>query len=105
MLRAVALAFLLPAVVMAADDLETMELADNLGFVLAGGEKCGYTFDDSAVIAFVQERVPPDELGFASMLNTMVTGATFQLEQLSDSAFIAQCAVVEQTARHYSFMK
>jgi hypothetical protein len=88
-----------------ADDLETMELASNLGAVLAGGDKCGYTFDNDAVIAFVREHVPADDLGFAAMLNTMTQGAGFQLEELSEAAFIAQCAVVEQTAKHYGFMK
>lgn len=105
MLRTAAvLACLLPATA-GADDLESMELASNLGAVLAGGQKCGYTFDNDAVIAFVREHVPADDLGFASMLSTMVTGAGLQLEQMADAAFIAQCAVVEQTAKHYSFMK
>lgn len=36
------------------DDLAAMEMATSLGAVLAGGEKCGYTYDNRAVIAFVQ---------------------------------------------------
>jgi hypothetical protein len=102
---AVAVVLLAPAAAMAQSDLDTMELASNLGAVLAGGDKCGYTFDSSAIIAFVRENVPADDMGFAALLNTMTIGAGGQLDSLSDSAFIAQCAVVEQTAWHFGFMK
>jgi hypothetical protein len=57
------------------------------------------------VIAFVRENVPAEDLGFSAMLNTMTMGAGGQLDEMSESAFIAQCAVVEQTAKHYGFMK
>lgn len=105
MLRIAAVLACLATAATAADDLETMELASSLGAVLAGGDKCGYSFDNGAVIAFVQERVPAEDLGFSAMLNTMTQGAGFQLDELSEAAFIAQCAVVEQTAKHYGFMK
>jgi hypothetical protein len=81
MLRIAAVLALLPAAAVALDDLETMELATNLGAVLAGGEKCGYTFEDSAVIAFVRENVPAEDLGFSAMLNTMTMGAGGQLDR------------------------
>jgi hypothetical protein len=104
MLRVALLTFLASGSYALAMELDVMELASNLGTVLAGGEKCGYSFDNDAVIAFVREHVPADALGFASMLNTMTIGAGAQLDNLSDTAFIAHCAVVEQTARHYGFM-
>lgn len=89
----------------AAQDTDSITLATELGAVLAGGELCGYTFDSAAIIAFVRDNVPPDDMSFPSMLTTMVTGSKFQLQDLSQSALIAQCAAVENTARHYGFMK
>jgi hypothetical protein len=88
-----------------ADDLESMSLANDLGAVLAGGDKCGYTFDQQAIIAYVREHVPADDMGFASNLSAMTQGQAFSLDRLSSAAMIAQCAVVEQTARHYGFMQ
>lgn len=104
MLKIAAVLALIASPALAWDDTESMTLANNLGTVLAGGAKCGYTFDNSAIIAFVQRNVPADDLGFASMLNTMTSGAGYALEQMPESAFLAQCAVIEQNARHFGFM-
>lgn len=104
MFRLAAALTLAAAPAFAWDDLASMEMATNLGAVLAGGEKCGYTFDSSAIAAFIGENVPADDLGFAALLNMMTTGATAQIDGMTDSAFIAQCAVVENTAKHFGFM-
>lgn len=103
MIRIAAVLALL-AMPVAADDADSMTLASDLGAVLAGGEACGYTLSNSAVIAFVQENAPAEDVGFAAMLSAMTTGHKATLDGLSDTALIAQCAVVEKTARHFGFM-
>lgn len=85
--------------------LETMELAVSLGSILGSEQFCGLSFDQAAIQAFIDEKIPADDMGFASDLSMMTSGATFQQSGMSESSKTAHCAAVARTARHYGFIK
>ena len=86
-----------------AGDLETMELATHLGSVLASEEACGLAYDQAAIAAFIEEKVPADDLGFPSMLSTMTSGAQYELQGMSASQKTAHCAQIKRIAKSYGF--
>lgn len=85
-------------------DLQTMQLADQLGTMLASEEACGLAFDQDAIERYVEDKVPAADMGFVSMLNTMVTGNKFQLGSMSASTKTAHCAQVRRAARAHGFL-
>jgi len=85
--------------------LASGELALNLSSVLGAEEFCGLSYDQAAIQAFIEERVPADDMGFASSLALMTSGADFQQSMMSGSAKTAHCAAITRTARHYGFIK
>lgn len=82
----------------------TMQLANELGTVIASEEACGLTFDQAAIAAFIDERVPDDDMGFPSMLQTMIAGTEFQLRDMSESAKTAHCTQIRRVARRHGFV-
>lgn len=89
----------------AQDDFELMDLAFGVGSVLGSEEACGLTFDQDAISRFIDERVPPESLDFHPSLQTAMTGAEFQAESMTPSQTTAHCRAVENSARHYGWIK
>lgn len=86
-----------------AGDLDTMEIATHLGSVLASENACGLAYDQAAIAAFIEKKVPADDLGFPSMLTTMTSGAQYEIEGMSPSQKTAHCAQIKRIAKSYGF--
>jgi len=87
-----------------ADDFESMQLANQLGSVLASEEPCGFAFDQAAIAAFIEDKVSPDDMGFASTLNMMTQGQRIQIDQMSASSKTAHCTQIRRVATSYAFL-
>lgn len=88
-----------------AQSLESMKAAQNLGMVLASEGKCGFSFDQSAIGAWIDENVDAADMGFASTLSMMQIGSEAQLQGMSESSLTAHCRAVERNAKHYNFIE
>ena len=80
-----------------------MELANSLGNVLASEEVCDLSYDQAAIAAFIEARVPADDLTFPSNLSLMTSGAAYQLKNMSVSAKTAHCTQAARIAKSYGF--
>lgn len=85
--------------------LETMQLATNLGTVIAAETYCGLSYDQSAVAGYIEKNVKPGDMSFPSTLQLMIEGAKFQHQSMSPSAKTAHCAQIERIALTYGFVK
>lgn len=89
----------------AQNDFESMQIATDLGSVLASEEMCGLNYDQSAIEAFIVDKVPADDMGFASTLHMMTEGSKFNMKSMSASAKSAHCAQIKRVAKSYGFTK
>jgi hypothetical protein len=89
---------------LAQDRRTNIQLANELGTVLASEGACGLSFNQEAITAFIEEQVPEDDMGFPSILQTMITGTEFQLRDMSASARTAHCTQITRIARSYGFI-
>ena len=87
-----------------AQDIESMTLADKLGSVIASEEFCGLTYDQAAIAAFIESNVAADDMGFPSMLSTMVQGHIYQQAAMTPSSKTAHCAQVARVAKTNHFI-
>lgn len=85
--------------------MESMKIAMELGSVLASEEACSLTFDQAAIERFIEAKVAADDMGFASMLQTMTEGNRFQIGSMSTSAKTAHCAQIRRVARANGFVR
>lgn len=92
-----------PAVAM--DDLEAMTMAGNLGTVIAAESFCGLTYDQTAIANYIRANVPPDRIGFADQLQTVIMMQGYSLDKMSQSAKTAHCTSITQTAKFLGFVK
>lgn len=88
-----------------AQNFDSMQLAQNLGSVLASEEFCGLQYDQDAIRQFIESHVRADDMGFNSTLELMTGGVRYELEQMSASAKTAHCAQTARVARSYKFIK
>lgn len=86
-------------------DLRRMELAQNLGTVIASEEFCALAYDQTAIANWIDANVDASDMSFAGTLDTMVQGTRFGLSDMSASAKTAHCRSIENTARHYGFVQ
>lgn len=82
-----------------------MQLATNLGTVLASEEFCGLSYDQPAIESFIAEKVDADDLSFPSTLSMMTEGSEYQLKDLSKSSKTAHCAQISRLAKTYGFIQ
>lgn len=80
-------------------------VARELGSLLASEAYCGLAYDQAAVAAYIDAQVDPSEMGFASTLEIMISGAEYDLDGKSPSAKTAHCSAVTRSARHYGFIE
>ncbi|WP_461321330.1 signal recognition particle [Bradyrhizobium diazoefficiens] len=88
-----------------AGSMDSMNLANQLGSIIASEKACGLTYDQGAIAAFIEERVPANDMSFPSTLNMMVKGNEVQIEGMSPSAKTAHCTQVRRVAKSYGFVK
>jgi len=86
-------------------NVESMQLAQELGNLIASEKFCNLEYDQDAISAFIKGHVREDDMSFAGTLQLMTAGAEFQLKQMSPSAKTAHCAQTARVARSYKFVK
>lgn len=86
-----------------AQSSDTFMLSSELGSVIAAEEFCGLTYDQNAIAAFIENKVPADDMGFAGMLNMQVIGHGAMQEDMTPSLKTAHCAQMGRVARSYGF--
>ena len=86
-------------------DLESLQLANALGNVLASEEPCGLQYDQAGIAEFVANKVSADDMGFASSLNMQTMGAKVMINEMSESQKTAHCAQTTRVAKTYGFIK
>ena len=108
MVHALALPLLLALLVpgaLRAQSLESMNVANQLGTVLASEEFCGLSYDQAAIEKFIEEKVAADDMGFASNLQVMTEGQRYSLKDMSASSRTAHCAQIRRVAKSYEFIE
>ncbi len=85
--------------------MKSMQLANDLGSVLAAEEPCGFTYDQDAISAWIDKNTDPSDMGFSSSLSAMTSGAEYQIKDMAKSALTAHCRAISRTAKHYGFIK
>ena len=87
-----------------AQSLGSMEIANQLGSVLAAEQFCGLSYNKTAISKFIDAKVSAKDMGFAPMLETMVAGAKFQQNGMSQSLKTAHCRQINRVAKAYGFI-
>jgi hypothetical protein len=98
-MRLLSVILLMLATPAAAQNLESMQKATNLGTIIASESACGLTLNQAGIQAWIAANVSPDDLDFASTLSMMTLGSEMQINDMSTSAKTAHCATVVMTAR------
>ncbi len=88
-----------------AQSMETIRLADDLGTILGSEKVCNLTYNQDAIAFWIDTKVPPEDMTFASTLSMMTEGTAFRLQDISESTRTAHCRSVERTAKHYGFIE
>jgi hypothetical protein len=92
MLRILGLTASLAAPAAHAQDLESMMRASELATVIGSETLCSLTLDQPGIETWIAKNVAPDDLSFASQLQTMTMGQE-------------HCAAVRQTAKAMGLIK
>ena len=87
-----------------AASVDSMELATQLGTVLAAEKPCQFTYDMAAIQAYIAKHVQESDMRFGSMLQMMVQGQTMQIEQMTPATLAALCAQTGRVARFNGFI-
>lgn len=103
--RTTLLAALLAAAPASAQNLDGMMRANELATVIGSESLCDLTLDQAGIEAWIAKNVAPDDLSFASQLQTMTMGQEFNQKNMSASAKIAHCAAIRQTAGAMDLIK
>jgi hypothetical protein len=85
--------------------IDSMNLANELGSVLASEKLCGLTYDQDAISAFIESKVSAKDMSFANTLMMMTRGNEVQLEDLSPAGKVAHCTQIRRVAKSYGFVK
>jgi hypothetical protein len=88
-----------------ATNLDSMDLAHQLGSVLAAEEFCGLTYKQEAIVGFVEKKVRADDMGFAATLEMMTAGQKVTQQGMSASAKIAHCTQIRRVAKSHGFVE
>lgn len=88
----------------AAQGLDSMNVAVELGTVLASEEACGLSFNQEAIAAFIEANVAADDMSFASTLGMMTGGKKYEIDEMSASSKTAHCTQIKRVAATYKFI-
>jgi len=88
-----------------ADQIETFQLAEKLGALLAAEKPCGFTFDQGAVSAWVDANVHADDMDFTEALNMIVSNRDGKVDEMSPAQRVVFCRQTERVARALHFIK
>lgn len=83
----------------------SMNIALQLGTLLASEGYCDLKYNHSAIQAFIEKNVDASDMKFASNLDLMRNGKEFENQSRSDSAKIAHCAQIARSAKAQGFIQ
>jgi hypothetical protein len=86
-----------------ATSLDSMELAHQLGTVLAAEQPCHFTYDMAAVQIYIARHVQESDMSFGSLLQLMVQGEAIQIEEMTPATLAALCTQTGRVARFNGF--
>lgn len=89
----------------AQDEFKTIQLAQNLGTLLAAEQYCELVYNQKAISNFIDENVSAEDLSFPGHLEGATTLSKFTLDQKSGSEKTAHCSQVERLATFYKFVE
>lgn len=95
----------IPLALVPASAQSSASMAMELGSILASEEPCGLTYDQGAIVTWIEENIAADDMGFAGTLDIMTRGQGRQVAAMSPSALTANCAAVTGAARHFGFVE
>lgn len=85
-------------------DLDRMQMATQLGSVLAAERFCDMSYNQDSIGAYIEANIPADDMGFAPMLDTMIGGATFEQKSMEQSQKTAHCTQMRRVAKSFGFI-
>jgi hypothetical protein len=85
--------------------METIRLANDMGTLLGSEKVCNLTYNQDAITMWIDVKVPPEDMSFASALSMMTESTAYGLQDISESARTAHCRSIERTAKHYGFIE
>jgi hypothetical protein len=88
-----------------AQSMDTIKLASDLGTLLGSEKVCNLTYSEIAITMWIDVKVPPEDMSFASALSMMTESTAYGLQDISESARTAHCRSIERTAKHYGFIE
>ncbi len=88
---------------LALDSLERMNLANALGSIIAAEQFCGLAYAQPAIAAYIEAKVPADDMDFPPLLTGMISGATYQQQAMTPSAKTAHCTQIARLAKANGF--
>lgn len=84
--------------------VDSMELANELGTVLGAEAGCGLKYNQDAIKAFIEAKVKASDMQFPSLLSAMSRGTAMQFKQMSESEKTAFCSQVTRVAKANKFI-
>lgn len=79
-----------------AQTLEVMKLATTAGTIIAAMDECGLTIDLDAMDAWFDKEVPADQgVHFANLVDTFITGQTFNYQGMGEAQKRLHCRAVK----------
>lgn len=88
-----------------AGEFDSMIFANQMGDVLASEATCELSYNPDAIAAFIEKKVPADDISFTSTLNLMTMGAKHQQSTMTPSSKIAHCTQIRRVAKSYGFIE
>lgn len=88
-----------------AETFDAMEVAGDLGSVLASEEPCGLSYSQDDISKFITDKVPTSATSFPGTLNLWIRTRKDQIKEMTLSEKTANCTLVERLAKSYGFIK
>lgn len=82
-----------------------MQLALDLGDVVGSEGICGMKFEQPAIAAFIEARVPADDTRFIGIMNTAANVMDKKFARFSASQQTAHCTQMRRVAKSFGFVK
>ena len=84
---------------------DSTSLAISLGDILASEEPCNLTYDQNAIMAFIEKNVREDDMDFSVLLKGMTEASSLQIRGMSKSELALHCFQNARVAHSYKFIK
>ncbi|WP_068315785.1 hypothetical protein [Polycladidibacter hongkongensis] len=95
---------LLSAPAFAFNDLVSMQLATELGGLIASEDICDLTLDQAAIESWIEAKIPADDMSFMGSLDMMIEGTKYNLRDMGASQKAAHCMQARRSAKAAGFI-